>query len=91
MGKLGDMLGGSGAELIGNPMSGLGIMKQLMGFNDGGQGQGQGEPNPGERMFGMDGSEQAPSDPFGGDRRKQMYAMQNPGAYALNRLFNKIF
>lgn len=63
MGQLvGDMLSGlksasplSGAAQIGGPMSGIGILKKLMG----GGGGGDDAPNPGEKMFGLTKSMEA--------------------------------
>lgn len=49
-GNLGQQMGGmSGMSQIGGPMSGIGIMKQMMGGGDDEEGQ----QNPGEKMFGM--------------------------------------
>lgn len=40
----------SGMNMAGGPMSGIGVMKALMG---GGGGGGDEEQNPGQKMFGM--------------------------------------
>ena len=67
-GNLGSQM--SGMNLAGNPMSGLGMMKQMMGGEGGGPAD---EQNPGAEMFGKKSGGNGFLEKFGGNLSDQLF------------------